>query len=201
MAAGIPVTLNIYDVSGHPILKNANKLFRAVGAGAYHAAVEINGEEWSYGGCDEGTGVFTCSPRQCEAHSFRESIPMGHTVLTKEEIDAALESLSDSWRGPDYDILRHNCCHYSNDMLRVLGLPSAPTWVTRSADHAAKVVTPVEETIAEGKMSRGAEDDGYKFGDISRGIVASGKASRGAAAEEGYKFGDFTRGFISKLTG
>ena len=68
MAAGIPVTLNIYDVSGHPILKNANKLFRAVGAGAYHAAVEINGEEWSYGGCDEGTakpkpGTLTRKPQ------------------------------------------------------------------------------------------------------------------------------------------
>ncbi|CAE7641716.1 desi2 [Symbiodinium pilosum] len=199
--AGIPVILNVYDVSGHPVLKNANKLFRALGAGAYHAAVEINGEEWSYGFTDEGTGVFTCGPRECEAHSFRESIPIGATTLSQEEVTAALDALVQTWQGPEYDILRHNCCHYSNAMLRALGLPEAPSWVTRSAAHAAAVVTPLEETIAEGKMARGGENDGYKFGDVSRGLVASGKASRGAAPDSGYKFGDLTRGVISKLTG
>ncbi|GAX18219.1 hypothetical protein FisN_31Hh029 [Fistulifera solaris] len=36
----------------------------------------------------------------------------------------------------------------------------------------------------------------YKFGNITRGIIARGKAARGANKTEGYKFGDFTRGFL-----
>ncbi|GAX21743.1 hypothetical protein FisN_31Lh029 [Fistulifera solaris] len=36
----------------------------------------------------------------------------------------------------------------------------------------------------------------YKFGNITRGIIARGKAARGASKTEGYKFGDFTRGFL-----
>ena len=36
---------------------------------------------------------------------------------------------------------------------------------------ALKVVTPVEETIAEGKMSRGAGDDGYKLLGLSSDML------------------------------
>jgi hypothetical protein len=36
----------------------------------------------------------------------------------------------------------------------------------------------------------------YKLGNITRGIIARGKAARGANKADGYKFGDFTRGFL-----
>uniref|UniRef100_A0A7S1ZT12 Glycine zipper domain-containing protein n=1 Tax=Trieres chinensis TaxID=1514140 RepID=A0A7S1ZT12_TRICV len=38
----------------------------------------------------------------------------------------------------------------------------------------------------------------YRFGDLTRGVVARGKESRGASAKEGYKFGDFTRGLFGR---
>ena len=37
---------------------------------------------------------------------------------------------------------------------------------------------------------------GYKFGDITKGIVSRGKERRGQDANSGYKFGDFTRGLF-----
>jgi hypothetical protein len=41
-------------------------------------------------------------------------------------------------------------------------------------------------------------DEGYRFGDITRSIVAKGKKSSGRSEKDGYKFGDFTRGLFKK---
>ena len=38
----------------------------------------------------------------------------------------------------------------------------------------------------------------YKFGNITRGVIAKGKKSRGVNKEEEYKFGDFTRGLFGR---
>ncbi|KAL9180858.1 hypothetical protein ACHAXT_011311 [Thalassiosira profunda] len=43
-------------------------------------------------------------------------------------------------------------------------------------------------------IDRGHE--GYRFGDVTRGIVARGKKADGRDANSGYKFGDFTRGLF-----
>jgi outer membrane lipoprotein SlyB len=41
-------------------------------------------------------------------------------------------------------------------------------------------------------------NSGYRFGDISRSIVARGKIADGRKLDSGYKFGDFTRGLFAK---
>lgn len=53
------------------------------------------------------------------------------------------------------------------------------------------------EISALGKEARGADDeDGYHFGDYTRGIIGRGKETRGADIHDGYRFGDFTRGLL-----
>ncbi|CAE8670438.1 unnamed protein product [Polarella glacialis] len=207
-----PVTLNIYDVSGHPAVRNANQVLRALGSGAYHGAVEIDGREWSFGGADsDETGVFCCEPRGCEAHAFRESIPMGHTALSPAQVQDVLTPLTAEWRAKDYDLLRVNCCHFSNSFCVALGVGPIPPWVLRSAKTGASVVTPVQNTVGEGKLARGAsKEDHYQFGDFSRGLansalamgkdtLAKGKETRGASSGDGYKVGDLSRGLLAKL--
>merc|ERR1719258_677647 len=81
------VTLHIYDVAKSKQIVRANRVFRMLGTGAFHGAVEIYGPEWSYTGCDgEGTGVFSCAPKVNSAHTYRESIPMGQTKMTQEQV-------------------------------------------------------------------------------------------------------------------
>ena len=46
--------------------------------------------------------------------------------------------------------------------------------------------------------SKTGERKPYRFGDVTRGIVARGKAARGDSSESSYKFGDFTRGLLSR---
>lgn len=50
--------------------------------------------------------------------------------------------------------------------------------------------------VAASPASESRPGGGYKFGSITRGVIARGKAARGAKKAEGYKFGDFTRGFL-----
>lgn len=51
--------------------------------------MEVYQTEWSYGGCSNGptdTGIFSCPPRGCEAHSYREAVDMGTTTLSKQDV-------------------------------------------------------------------------------------------------------------------
>ena len=66
------VTLHVYDItntsyeSANAAITNLNRFTKdALGAGGiFHGAVEVNGYEWSFGYCDQGTGViFRC--RSC----------------------------------------------------------------------------------------------------------------------------------------
>merc|ERR1719491_2781686 len=104
------VTLHIYDVGGDGLVSTLNKGLRAVGTGAFHAAVEVQGLEWSFGYCESGTGVFSCEPKECEMHRYRESVPMPDSEM--EGWAKILSNLKKEWLGQDYDFLQRNCCHF-----------------------------------------------------------------------------------------
>ena len=40
------------------------------------------------------------------------------------------------------------------------------------------------------------QEQGYRFGDLTRSVTAAGKKKDGRSEKDGYKFGDFTRGFF-----
>lgn len=144
------VKLNIYDVSGTRIVEEANKIFRALGTGAFHAAVEVFGKEWSFAFCEQGSGVFQCEPRHCSQHTYRETINMGDTDLTEEEFGALIERLRSEWQGCDYDLLRKNCCTFSNELCTALHVQEVPKWVTNLAGAGATVNKGVQEAMVKG---------------------------------------------------
>lgn len=133
------VTLHVYDVSTNSATSVLNSVVHMIGTGAFHGAVEIHGKEWSFGECEEGTGVFGCEPTKCEMHVYREAIEMGSTTLTKEEVDVLLERLRKEWPGSGYDLLRRNCCHFSDAFCRELGVGEVPSWVMSMANAGAGV--------------------------------------------------------------
>mmetsp|Transcript_65287 Transcript_65287/g.156034 ORF Transcript_65287/g.156034 Transcript_65287/m.156034 type:complete len:585 (-) Transcript_65287:5-1759(-) len=129
------VTLNIYDVWGNTGAVNA--VCRAIGTGAFHAGVEVYGNEWSYGFNPGGTGVFCTPPRGCVEHQFREAVPMGHVRLSAEEVQQLIDELAQAWHGEHYDLLRRNCCHFSDTLCWRLGVGRIPDWVTNLAGVGA----------------------------------------------------------------
>jgi len=132
-----PVTLHIYDVGGSSAVTGLNKALSAAGTGAFHGGVEVYGKEWSFGGCDSGTGVFDCPPKGCDVHKYRESVDLGSTTLSEGEVMAIIERMSDAWPGVEYDILRKNCVLFSDAFSVELGTGHIPSWCLNLAGAGA----------------------------------------------------------------
>lgn len=212
------VVVNVYDLTEH-FLK-MNQALKKVGTGLYHAGVEIYGTEYSFGGdpeAEEGqTGIFWIEPREHEVHKYRQSVVMGETSLSEEEVFDLIGDLESEWLSLEYNLLQRNCCDFSNELCKRLGVGSIPAWIKSAAGAGARVseliMMPVT-TIEQGKRSRGAEpSDGYKFGDMTRGaaalgksvagtVISNGKQSRGVGMDQPYQFGDLTRGTVVTVVG
>lgn len=131
--------LHIYDVSTNPTVGKINQALSAIGTGAFHAAVEVYGAEYSYGFVQDGTGIFSNAPKGCQLHHYRESIDIGTTTKTKEEMLTIIEEMKESWPGKDYDLLRRNCVVFSKAFVDKLGADPVPPWVTNLAGAGATV--------------------------------------------------------------
>lgn len=132
------VTLHVYSVSGASAIQGMNSILSLVGTGAFHAGVEIYGREWSFGFTEDvSTGVFCCRPAGCEAHAYLRPLPMGETHLSQPEVLSLIGRLAKEWNGQDYDLLRCNCCHFSHELCRRLGVGPIPRWLTSLAGAGA----------------------------------------------------------------
>mmetsp|Transcript_168356 Transcript_168356/g.540891 ORF Transcript_168356/g.540891 Transcript_168356/m.540891 type:complete len:291 (+) Transcript_168356:175-1047(+) len=133
------VTLHIYDVTQEEVISNVNKYLQPIGTGAFHGGVEVYGLEWSYGYVENGTGVFPCTPMQCTMHRYRESLVMGTTHMSEARVQQTIEVLKREWQGTNYDLLRHNCCTFSDELCCRLGVGHIPDWVTNLAAAGATI--------------------------------------------------------------
>lgn len=133
-----PVTLHIYDIFEGAATK-VNQLLKPIGTGVFHGAVEIYGKEWSYGYIDEGSGVFSGPPKACPFYTYRESVDMGETNMSEAEVAKLVEEMRGTWAGVDYDLLRRNCCTFSNAFCEKLGVGEIPKWVNNLAGAGATV--------------------------------------------------------------
>ncbi|KAF8380180.1 hypothetical protein HHK36_027662 [Tetracentron sinense] len=137
------VILHIYDVTNSDSAKTnntivqINKIFKdGIGLGGiFHSAVQVYGdEEWSFGFCDQGTGVFSCPPSKNPMYTYRECIVLGKTNFPIFKVNQILRELSREWPGDSYDLLSKNCNHFCDEFCEMLGVPKLPAWVNRLAN-------------------------------------------------------------------
>jgi len=143
---GLPVTIHVYDVSQEDTIKRLNKMLAHEYSplklgGVFHAGVEVNGLEWSFGFTPSSTrsGVFCCMPKQNAQHHYRESARCRYTSLSAEQINSVITELVEEWKGRDYDLLRRNCCHFADEFCRRLKVGGIPGWVHRLARIGARL--------------------------------------------------------------
>lgn len=148
--------LHVYDVtnSGSDNTNNTivqiNKIFKdGIGLGGiFHSAVQVYGEdEWSFGFCEQGSGVFSCPAKKNPMYTYRECIVLGKTNLSKFKVNQMLRELSREWPGNCYDLLSKNCNHFCNEFCERLGVPKLPGWVNRFA-NAGDTAVEIAETTA-----------------------------------------------------
>ncbi|CAK8573465.1 unnamed protein product [Lathyrus sativus] len=136
------VTLHVYDLTSGSEKTNStvvhiNKIFKnGIGLGGiFHSAVQVYGdEEWSFGFCEEGTGVFSSPSGKNTAFTYRKSLVLGKTNYNIFKVNQILRELSREWPGNSYDLFSKNCNHFCDEFCRRLGVPKPPGWVNRFAN-------------------------------------------------------------------
>ncbi|XP_051122880.1 deSI-like protein At4g17486 [Andrographis paniculata] len=150
------VILYVYDVTNsdsektNNTIMQINKLLKdGIGLGGiFHSAVQVYGEEeWSFGYCEHGTGVFSCPSTKNPMYTYRETIKMGTTALSIYKVNQILRELSQEWPGHSYDLLSKNCNHFCNKFCERLGVQKLPGWVNRFA-HAGDTAVEIAENTA-----------------------------------------------------
>eukprot|EP00931_Biecheleriopsis_adriatica_P059056 TRINITY_DN35274_c0_g2_i1.p1 TRINITY_DN35274_c0_g2~~TRINITY_DN35274_c0_g2_i1.p1 ORF type:complete len:274 (+),score=33.85 TRINITY_DN35274_c0_g2_i1:38-859(+) len=135
------VWLHVYDMS-LPACSfcRLNDILRLFQTGAFHVAVEVDGQEWSFVERARGSGVYSCQPRSARPHVYRESVAMGCTCLSEEEVSDLITGLQEEWQGASYDVFLCNCCHFSDTFCRWLGVGPLPGWVSHLPQLGATLV-------------------------------------------------------------
>jgi len=146
--APVQVMLHVYDIGTGGGGRAINQLLRPLGTGIFHCGVEVYGQEWSYSDTTTGAGdgVFCSKPRMCTGHSYSESVTMGRTMTSESEVLQLVGMLKKDWPVSAYDLLAHNCCHFSNEFCQRLGVGSIPAWVVNLAGAGACVAAAGDTT-------------------------------------------------------
>lgn len=146
------ITVNVYNLGSSASVHALNSILRSLGSGLFHCGVEVYGQEWSYGACywpPGASGVFCRKPKRCEGHVFSEAVSLGSTTASRLGVAALLEKLKKDWLGRDYDILEHNCVHFSEELCRCLGANNLPDWIKHLANAGAAVQGIAKVTCAQ----------------------------------------------------
>lgn len=148
---GHSVYIHVYDVSQEKSIQKLNKVLAHASSplkfgGVFHAGVEVNGLEWSFCFQPDSTkyGVECNRPKSHPNHHFRETIKMGPTEYSEQEIATIIADMVEKYPGNDYDLLRRNCCHFADELCQRLGVGCMPSWIYRLADVGAGVAAILE---------------------------------------------------------
>ncbi|AQK45792.1 DeSI-like protein [Zea mays] len=125
---GAPVVLNVYD------LTPMNNYLYWFGLGIFHSGIEVHGMEYGYGAHEFPTsGVFEVEPKSCPGFTYRRSVWMGTTDLSRAEFRSFIENLAGKYNGNTYHLISKNCNHFTDDVCKNLTRKSISGWVNRLA--------------------------------------------------------------------
>jgi hypothetical protein len=122
------VLLNVYDLNEDWLQTNDIFSETLEIGGAFHAGVEVYGQEWSF----SPDGICQSAPRYHEVHVFRTSILIGYTKYSYDELACIIEDqLCGRWPGKSYDLLARNCCSFARSFCKRIAGKNIPDWVDR----------------------------------------------------------------------
>ncbi|KAG5486116.1 hypothetical protein LSCM4_06824 [Leishmania orientalis] len=141
------VFVNVYDIM------KSNSWLWSVGLGVHHAGIQVYGEEYQYGRCEEGTGVRAVEPRHSPPHIFREQFYVGQTQLSAREVQDLFASFQrrELWLGSRYHLVKHNCIHFAHAFCEALLPPEVRVAQMRMAPPSIYQSAYMEEVEVNGR--------------------------------------------------
>ncbi|CAE7573824.1 unnamed protein product [Symbiodinium natans] len=104
--------------------------------GIYHAGIEVYGEEWSFQYFEDTwndptiSGIIRCAPKQMSGYEYQESLNLGPTTLSEEEVDDLLDKLCDEYAASTYHLTHRNCLTFAQHLAASLKPPRPfPDWI------------------------------------------------------------------------
>ena len=100
-------------------MTNINGCLEVLGFGLYHTSVGLYDLEFSYGGHDmEASGIVVVDKGNTAGLTLKESLPVGLTYYSGDEIDDIIDTFGDFWHGKDYDPFAKNCNNFTEHLIR-----------------------------------------------------------------------------------
>ncbi|CAD7952716.1 unnamed protein product [Amoebophrya sp. A25] len=117
----VPVWVNVYHLGQSRMVQSLNSMLGS-GSGVFHSGVELLGREYSFGMTHDRTasGVTWDEPRQHRDHTFAEAFFLGEVEISEYKLHQLLQQMKTEWLGGGYHMLRRNCHHFSQALLRNL---------------------------------------------------------------------------------
>jgi hypothetical protein len=126
----LEVVLHVYDLSP------SNRYTLWMGLGAFHTGVTVGQREYTFSPAGIVAGV-PRDPSQAlgsgdgQYVAFRESIVLGE-ISDMSVCNGAVASLRRSFPPESYDVVRHNCNHFTDALSHALFGKHIPKWVNRA---------------------------------------------------------------------
>eukprot|EP01126_Amoeba_proteus_P022756 TRINITY_DN2293_c0_g2_i1.p1 TRINITY_DN2293_c0_g2~~TRINITY_DN2293_c0_g2_i1.p1 ORF type:complete len:387 (+),score=84.73 TRINITY_DN2293_c0_g2_i1:343-1503(+) len=89
-------------------------------------------------------GIYEQVPKEVSPDAlwvYKESVFLGNTIFSKEEVRCIVRSISPNWGKNSYHILTKNCNHFTDTLSTALVGCGIPTWVNRLAGIGCTVVS------------------------------------------------------------
>lgn len=129
------VWVHIYHCDPYTGFLNRAILSRAE-IGIYHAGIEVFGEEWSFQYFEDTwndssiSGLIRCMPKKMADYEYHNSVNLGPTPLSEDEVDHLLLALHCEWPASSYHLTHNNCLTFAERFVGQLRTPRPfPTWL------------------------------------------------------------------------
>ena len=115
------VYLFVYDLSSGMAKQMSRSIIGKQIDGIWHTGVHVYGSEFFFGG-----GICEAPPKTTPYGTPVREIKMGPTEVPEEMFRDYLHDISSEYTFQTYDIFKHNCNHFSNDVCQFLLGQSIP---------------------------------------------------------------------------